>query len=312
VSGLYRCDSKFHLDMLYEQLEETNSYGFIVVDGNGVSFHCLNGSSRKTLFHFDVSLPPKHGRGGQSKNRFARIREEKRGWYTTKVAAIAISQFINPVSSLPIVKGIVLAGSAQLKEEVQLKLDPRLARIVVAVVDIQYGGESGFHQAVSLTKDCLGNLKFVREQEIISRLFEEINKDGDYAIGIEDTMYALTSGLLDTLIVWNDLSFKRVELVKTNCPEEPSKILYLASDKAIEDSPEWTVKSNVPVLDWILENFSSFGVKLEVISDQTTVGAQFVKGFGGTGGLLRYQAELPSTTFNDIETDEGEEYEFTW
>lgn len=310
ASGLYRCDSEFHLDVLYEQFEEKNTYGFIIVDGNGASFHTLNGNLRQTLFRFEVSLPKKHGRGGQSKNRFARIREEKRGWYTTKVAALGITQFIDPASSMPNVKGIVLAGSAQLKEEVQLKLDQRLARIVIAVVDIQYAGEAGFNQAINLTKENLGNLKFVQEQEVISKLFEEISRDGHYAIGIDDTMYALTSGLLDSLIVWNDMPVLRRELVKESSPEDPPKICYVAPDKSLEESQEWTVKSQMPLLDWILEHWNEFGCKLELVSDQTNVGAQFVKGFGGLGGLLRYQAELPSTT-TEPESDE-EEYDYEW
>jgi len=312
VSGLYRCDDKFHLEALYEQLEEKNTYGFIVIDGNGVSIHTLNGNSRKTLFRLEVSLPKKHGRGGQSSTRFARIREEKRGWYTSKVCEIVINQFIDPITTLPNVSGIVLAGSAQLKEEVQLKLDQRLARIIVAVVDIQYGGESGFNQAINLTKNNLGDLKFVHEQKVISRLFDEINKDGHYAIGIEDTLYALTSGLLDNLIIWNDLTTVRWELATTS-ETNAIKVLYLEEGQLYEENQEWTVKSIMPLLDWVLEHYGEFGAELELISNQTDLGAQFVKGFGGLGGLMRYQSELPSTAYDlQEEKDEESEYEYTW
>jgi len=311
VSGLYRCDDRFHLEALYEQLEEKNTFGFIVIDGSGVTMHTLNGNARKSLFRLEVSLPKKHGRGGQSKNRFARIREEKRGWYTSKVSEIAVHQFIDPITTLPNVSGIILAGSAQLKEDVLLKLDQRLSRIIVAVVDIQYGGEAGFNQAINLTKNNLGNLKFIHEQKVISRLFDEINKDGHYAIAVEDTLYALTSGLLDNLIVWNELSIIRWELVKTTEPTQ-IKVLYLEEGKLYEENQDWTVKSSMPLLDWILEHYGEFGAEIELISDQTDVGAQFVKGFGGLGGLLRYQTELPSTTFELPEEKEESDYEYTW
>jgi len=310
--GLYRCDSRFHTEVLAEQLENNLSYGFIIVDGSGVTFHSLNGNARKTLFKLEVMLPKKHGRGGQSKNRFARIREEKRGWYTSKVAAMAVSIFIDPISCLPNVQGVVLAGSAQLKEDVQMKLDQRLARIVIAVVDIQYGGESGFNQAINLTKENLSSIKFVQEQEILSRLFEEISKDGHYAIGIEDTMYALTSGLLETLILFNDLQVQRIELSKTSNPEE-KKVVYVTPEKKFEEKSDWTVVSQEPLLDWILDHYKEFGAKIEIVSDQTNVGAQFVKGFGGLGGLLRYEAELPSTSLLETqESDDECDYEYTW
>jgi len=315
VSGLYRCDSKFHVESLYEQLEEKHTYGFIVVDGNGASFHTLNGNCRETLYRVVVSLPKKHGRGGQSKNRFARIREEKRGWYTSKVAEIAIAQFIDSSTSMPSVKGIVIAGSAQLKEEVLMKLDQRLSSIVLSVVDIQYGGEAGFNEAIRLTRESLGNLKFIHEQKVISQLFDEINNtDGKYAIGVDDTMYALINGLLDNLIIWNDLQLVRWELTKTGTDE--TKVLYLAEDKKLEESSDWTIKSKMALLDWVLEHYGEYGARIEIISDQTDVGAQFVRGFGGLGGLLRYESELPSTNdqliSSDNEIDGDEEYEYTW
>jgi peptide chain release factor subunit 1 len=77
----------------------------------------------------------------------------------------------------------------------------------------------------------------------------------------------------------------------------------------LEENKEWTVKSNMPLLDWILEHYMEFGAKIELISDQTDVGAQFVTGFGGIGGLLRYQTELPSP---DVAKDSEEEYDFDW
>jgi len=314
VSGLYRCDSKFHLGPLYEQLEASRTYGFIVIDGNGVSIHTLSGNARRALFKLEVNLPNKHGRGGQSKNRFAHIREEKRGWYTTRVAEVAVEKFINSATCMPNVDGIVLAGFAQLKEEVQSKLDNRLLSIVVAVVDIQYGGDSGFSQAVRLTKESLGNLKFIHEQDIISKLFDEIHRDGQYAIGIEDTMYALTNGLLENLIIWNDLRYVRWELVNNATNE--TKILYFSEGKDLDEWAEWTVQSKVALLDWVLEHYHEFGSVIELVSDETDVGAQFVKGFGGLGGILRFQTELPSNNpqlvHSEEENDEEDEYEYAW
>jgi len=315
VSGLYRCDSKFHLEALYQQLQDNKTYGYMVIDGNGFTFHLLSGNSSKLVYRLEVNLPPKHGRGGQSQKRFERNREIKRGWYSSRIAEAAMSYFIDPVTCVPNVTGLVLAGSAQLKEEVLLKLDQRLSRIVIAVVDVQYAGVSGFNQAVSLTKENIGNLKFVQEQEAISRLMVEISKDGQYAVGIDDTMYAVTSGTLDTLILWDNLSVNRVELVKTLSPSDPTKILYLPPDKQIPENlnQDWTVKSNVPLLDWILEHYIEFGCRLELVSDQTNIGAQFVRGFGGLGGLLRYQVELPSnSTVDEPASDEEDEYEYEW
>lgn len=61
-------------------------YGFIVMDGNGSLFGALSGNSREVIHKFQVDLPKKHGRGGQSALRFARLRLEKRHNYVRKVS----------------------------------------------------------------------------------------------------------------------------------------------------------------------------------------------------------------------------------
>lgn len=39
-------------------------------------------------------------------------------------------------------------------------------------------------------------------------------------------------------------------------------------------------------------NYKSFGAKLEFVTDRSQEGYQFVKGFGGVGGILRYHVEF--------------------
>jgi peptide chain release factor subunit 1 len=57
------------------------------MDGNGSLFGTLSGNAREILHKFTVDLPKKHGRGGQSALRFARLRMEKRHNYVRKVRA---------------------------------------------------------------------------------------------------------------------------------------------------------------------------------------------------------------------------------
>lgn len=69
----------------------------------------------QVLHKFTVDLPKKHGRGGQSALRFARLRMEKRHNYVRKVAEVATQLFIS--ADRPNVAGLILAGSADFKTE---------------------------------------------------------------------------------------------------------------------------------------------------------------------------------------------------
>jgi len=53
---------------------------------------------------------------------------------------------------------------------------------------------------------------------------------------------------------------------------------------------------SIPLLEWLANNYKSFGATLEIITDKSQEGAQFVRGFGGIGGCCCFQSfPLPSS-----------------
>jgi peptide chain release factor subunit 1 len=86
----YICDNRFRTEVLKELLVNDQKFGFIIMDGNGALFGTLQGAHKEVLHKFMVELPKKHGRGGQSAMRFARLRLEKRHNYLRKVSEVAV------------------------------------------------------------------------------------------------------------------------------------------------------------------------------------------------------------------------------
>ena len=160
-TSLYLCDNKFHTEVLSELLQADDKFGFIVMDGQGTLFGSVSGNTRTVLHKFTVDLPKKHGRGGQSALRFVRLREEKRHNYVRKVAEVAVQNFIT--NDKVNVKGLILAGSADFKTDLAKSelFDPRLACKVISIVDVSYGGENGFNQAIELSAEALANVEYV-------------------------------------------------------------------------------------------------------------------------------------------------------
>ena len=213
-TSLYLCDNKFHTEDLNELLMDDEAFGFIVMDGNGSLYGTVQGSNREVLHKFSVDLPKKHGRGGQSALRFARLRLEKRHNYVRKVAELATQLFV-PDGQRPNVQGLVLAGSADFKAELMRSdlFDQRLSRIVIKMVDVSYGGENGFNQAIELSSDTLGSVKLMKEKKLLQRYMDEISQDtGKYCFMVEDTLKALDLGAVEDLIVWDNLEINRFVL----------------------------------------------------------------------------------------------------
>lgn len=295
-TSLYLCDNKFHTEALNELLESDNKYGFIIMDGNGVLFGTLTGNTKEVLHRFSVDLPKKHGRGGQSAMRFARLRQEKRQNYIRKVAENATQLFIT--NDRPNVTGLVLAGSADFKNELYQAdvFDERLKNVVLSIVDVSYGGENGFNQAIELSSETLASVRFIHEKKLIGKYFDEISQDtGKFCFGVEDTLNCLDMGAVETLLVWEELPVNRYKLFNNqtgetsivNLDPEQEKDSSHFQDK--ETGVELEVVEKGSLLEWLAEEYKRFGCTLEFITNKSQEGSQFCRGFGGIGGILRYQ-----------------------
>jgi peptide chain release factor subunit 1 len=305
------CDSRFHVEPLLELMQDDDIFGFIIMDGNGALYGTVQGNVRKVLYKFSVELPKKHGRGGQSSARFARIRQEKRHNYVRKVAETAVQMFIT--ADALNVKGLVLAGSADFKSVLEKSdlFDPRLLAAVLKKVDVSYGGEPGFNQAIELAADALANVKLVAEKKLISKLFEEIAMDsGKYCFGVKDTTTALEMSVVERLILWEELELNRYQL-KHPVTGNP-KVLYLKPGEERDASKfrdeeagvDYEIVSKDPFVDWIAEHYKEFGTELHFVTDRSSEGAQFVKGFGGIGGVLRFKVDFVSLAVAEEEEEE--------
>lgn len=311
-TSLYLCDNKFHTEALSELLESDQKFGFIIMDGNGALFGTLSGNTRDVVHKFSVDLPKKHGRGGQSALRFARLREEKRHNYVRKVAELAVQNYIT--NDKVNVAGLILAGSADFKNDLNQSdmFDNRLQSKVIKVVDVSYGGENGFNQAIELAAETLSNVKFIQEKKLIGKYFEEISQDsGRVCYGVEDTLKALELGAAETLIVYENLDITRWVLksaagsevvLHTTKAQEANREMFM--DK--ETAQEMEVVDNGPFLEWLAEKYKDFGATLEFVSDRSSEGNQFVKGFGGIGAMLRYKVNFEQLADFD---DEDEFYD---
>jgi peptide chain release factor subunit 1 len=209
---------------------------------------------------------------------------------------------------------MILAGSAEFKLKLNQSdiFDPRLQSIVLKIVDVSYGGENGFNQAIELASDCLSNIKFIREKKLLSAYFSEIAKDsGKYCFGVKDTLAALEQGAVSELIVYEDLQMNRYVLRNKETGLE--KVVHLdeiqeknmANFKDTGTNAELEVKEKMSLLDWFSQNFKNFGAKLQFITNRSQEGAQFCKGFGGIGGLLRYTVDFSTMEVHEEDDDDA-------
>ena len=290
------------------------------MDGNGCLFGTLTGNTREVIHKFSVDLPKKHGRGGQSALRFSRLRDEKRHNYVRRVAEQMSNLFIT--NSKPNVAGLVLAGSAEFKNDLAKSdlFDQRLRPMILKIVDVSYGDFNGFNQAIELASDVLGNVRFIHEKQILEKFFEDISKEGGKTCyGYIETLKSLEAGAVETLIVYEDLPLTRWRLVdpaggRSSLRSRSRALLLTDSEEHIVFTKEpneqpsqesanpgekLTVVDSMALTEWFTDNYTRYGAQLEFVSDRSQEGSQFVKGFGGVGALLRFQLDVSTLDYEE-------------
>lgn len=130
-----------------------------------------------------------------------------------------------------------------------------------------------------------------------------------------DTLKALECGSVETLICWENLDIIRFVLKNHQTGEET--ILHLTPEQEKDKTHftdkvtgvEYELVESMALLEWLANNYKNFGSTLEIITDRSQEGSQYVRGFGGIGGILRYKLDLQQLAdleeeFNDIDLDD--------
>ena len=309
----YRCDSRFHLEALQDLLVNNDTYGFIIIDGNGLLLANVSGNEKTILHYNTVDLPKKHGRGGQSALRFARLRLEARHNYLTKSNEIIKKHFTK--DNKPLVKGIILAGFADFKSDlIQHKDFPYILKpLIIGKLDISYGGENGLIAAIEQAKEIIPNVKLMDEKKIISEYLSHLEREtGMYAFGVKDVMYALELGAVTKLIVWDELNLERYVL---DDGTDNRKVVVLDPNKINEKSfydkntdRVLNIKEQEEFLEWLTDNYSKYGIdNFCLVSDRSAEGRQFSVGFGGFGAILRWDVDFSKNTIQEDNQNSGDE-----
>jgi peptide chain release factor subunit 1 len=174
--------------------EDLPPIGCIVMSGESASLYTLCGTEVKKHAIIDVSLPSKHGRGGQSKLRFERLAEEARHNYIMKVYELILRTYQN----VP----LIIGGPAYLKDRLSEKLSA-LDRIkILKVVDIQYDKKQGLHELLSKCADIISSIQLEKEKEYVQSFLNLVHQHPDLiAYGDKNVQYCLENGLIKQLLV---------------------------------------------------------------------------------------------------------------
>ena len=246
---IYRCDQVFITSSLEKMIENSSTYALLVIDKGEATLGTLVGSSIKVIKHFNSQIPGKFKTGGQSAQRFARIREGAAIEFYKRVADVMVKKF----TFMKDLKGIIVGGPGTTKNNFLdgNYLNNQIKEKVIGVKDITYTNAYGLKELFELSKDVLSNTEVMQEKEILEKFFSTLAHNSSIVTyGTDHTKKALEMASVSDLII----------------------IYELLDEHTIEELSHLAQGTNA---------------HLHLVTDKTPQGVQF-KNLGGVGGILRF------------------------
>lgn len=296
---LYRCDDHFWTEHLKDMLKDDKAMGLLTIDTQEAGLGVLSGDRWQVEDTLTSGVSGKHRAGGQSARRFERLRDNELNEYYKRIAERAQRILIDQYK----VRGLIVGGPGAtkdtfLKEEY---LDYRLQGNVVAVLDTSYSGEEGVRELVDKVNEegVMDGYRLMEEKKIVKRFMKEVYSDTGLGIyGINDVIKFLQNGIVELVIVTDDISVAVIETKCRKCANRDIEIVerprLLTARQELLSSPcsncgnlDQEIRER-DIVDYLEEISSSTGAGLEIISGKSEEGAQ-VSSLGKVGAILRFR-----------------------
>lgn len=303
---LYRCDDHFWVDHLRDMLKDDKVIGIIAIDTQEAGLGILTGDRWEVVDTMTSGVAGKHRQGGQSARRFERLRENELNEYYNRVGDHAQRVFIDQFN----IKGLIVGGPGPTKDNFLKEeyLDYRLQNNVIATLDTSYSGDEGIREIIDKVNDqgVMSEYRLMEEKKVVKKFMSEVHSGKGLGIyGIHDVIGSLRNGIVDMVIVTDDVNFVNLEVKCKKCGTVQQKFIDRSDLISIKQellsrpcpscsSVEYE-SSERDIVDYLEELVTITGSRLEIISSKSEEGAQ-ISSLGRIGAILRFRPSAGKNT----------------
>lgn len=226
---IYRCDKEFVLELLIDMLETKEVYGLVIVDRRDANIALLKGKSIVPIVKTHSEVPGKTRAGGQSAARFERLREGSKKDHFKKVAEYMKEQFIGNKN----LKGIIVGGPGPTKYDFVNTgfITTEVKNKIIAIKDLSYTGEFGLQELVDKSQDVLAKEDIMSEKKIMGKFFDLLaKKPGMVSYGENEVMANLKVGIVDMLLISENLEDKKIEAFEKESKKVSSNVTIISTE----------------------------------------------------------------------------------
>ncbi|MFB6117492.1 peptide chain release factor aRF-1 [Halosegnis sp.] len=251
----YICDDHFHTEPVEALVTPDEAYGLVVVTRDQGTIGMLVGDRIETIREIESLVMGKTRAGGQSAQRFKRLREKQKEEHFKDVAEAAADAFLDDENEQLAVEGVLIGGTDITVDDFVNNdwIDYRIKENTLGTFNVAHGDQTGLKQLVDKAEDVLQADKQRQSRSLMNRFMQGLRGDADPPVtyGEEEVERALEYGAVDTLLLSETLDADRI--------------------------------------DELSEQAENIGADVQLVSTSFEEGQQLRNVFGGVAAVLRYE-----------------------
>jgi peptide chain release factor subunit 1 len=294
-SRMYRCDKEFVLEPLEDILIEDEVYGIICIDKSEAALGYVKGNHLSVEYTLESNVPGKTTKGGQSQQRFERIRENMYDTFLSQISEKAQDAFLQKARNEELL-GLIVGGPGFAKEDLVEKgyLHEGLVDKILATKGTNYSGVEGLEELLNKSEQVIEESEVMREKQAVNDFLVNLKKDNGLSVyGLREVADALQMGAVDRLLISEDFEQKEAHFSCPNCGEE--EIDHMSEFEAEEEEhacPECGANMDLEELQDVSKMFRKKAEQIDstvrIVSRQHEEGERLWN-MGGVAAILRYR-----------------------
>lgn len=288
----YKCDKDFFIEPLKDMAYHENTYGLMIIEKNEATIGTLRGKRIVKEDQLTSNVPGKTKAGGQSQQRYRRIREEM-----THNFLIEIGEHADRIFKEMELNGIIIGGPGGTKDQFIDGdfLHHELQTEIIGNVNVSYNGEYGLKEMVRKASDILKDQEVTKERELMEKFLKKlVDEPRHVTYGVKEVKRSIRLGAVKTLLISEEFDHYEVQVDCNDCGFDGSEYVegYKVKNKDKFNCPECG-SSNVEIekkelMEVLMDDADDIGSEVEMISTDTDQGVQLRDSFNGIGAILRY------------------------
>jgi len=233
------------------------------MSGEAYEMYEVQGTQYKRVDHSSFHRQKQMKNGGQSAARFSRIRQNQIGEFVKKVVDNCNEMWIK--DSVVQIKGLIIAGIADLKDQVKQQLHPKLKSMIRATLNCTQQSLT-IQYVLGQTQEIVGRCDVATETKLLQQLLERIE-------------------YLDPLVVYGE------EMLEKYIQQQLIKQVYMHKENESKTIPN------------LLGNTTTRNIEIIKLEVQNEIGMNFVHNYGGIVGILWFDiSRIENETDEETET----------